>query len=152
MTNEKADAHAPDRVTIRRGTEHDAAVIAHHRTCMFRDMGRVDDNIAPALLAESARWAERAVAAGEYAAWLAYDDDAPDRILAGGGALLRIVPPYPVGAGTSGGGVAAGRSAHFVNVYVEPEARRQGLARRIMREMLAWCEAERIDEIGRAHV
>lgn len=136
-----------DNVTTRRATANDAGIIAYHRACMFRDMGRVDDAQFDKLVRASTPYFDRTLAAGEYVSWLACDAQHAETILGGAGALLRMVAPYPVGVGTPGAAIAAGRQAIIQNVYVEPVARRRGIARLLMVETLAWLDAERIDSV-----
>jgi GNAT superfamily N-acetyltransferase len=71
-----------------------------------------------------ARWLEE----GVYRGWLAERDGV---VVAGGG--LIVAPWLPNAADPSP------RRATILNVYTEPEHRRQGLARALMEVMIAWC-------------
>jgi ribosomal protein S18 acetylase RimI-like enzyme len=42
----------------------------------------------------------------------------------------------------------APRRAYILNVYVYPEHRRRGVARKLMHEMLEWCRAERFTAVA----
>src|SRR5262249_55056888 len=89
--------HPPDPmsdVTIRRATVGDAAAIARHRAEMFRDMGDLPDDLYAELVDATRAWVERAIPAGEYAAWLALPADG-DEVVAGAGVQLRPLIPRP---------------------------------------------------------
>jgi GNAT superfamily N-acetyltransferase len=127
--------------TIRQATPADAATLAHQRAAMFRDMGWVTDGEA-AQIEEAARprLAEM-IAAGEYFGWVVeISSEDGGQVVAGGGIILRRLLPRP-------GSLEGGEEAYILNVYTEPEHRRRGVARRLMRALLAWC-----DERGAARV
>ena len=123
---------------IRKAEPGDAGIIALHRTAMFRDMGLVSTaNDFEELRAASESWLASVLAANEYVGWfVTHESD----IAAGGGVLIREQFPVP-------GCHRVGRWAHVMNVYTEPAYRRRGLARRIMRTILEWCEADQIDRV-----
>src|SRR5262249_49774080 len=54
-----------------------------------------------------------------------------DEVIAGAGVQIRSLLPRPE--------TLVDREALVVNVYVMPEYRRQGLARRLMEAILDWC-------------
>jgi GNAT superfamily N-acetyltransferase len=123
--------------SIRTATTTDAAVVAHHRAAMFRDMHVVEDVAVPALEAASRDHLTRALAAGDYLGWVVEKNG---EIVAGGGLVLRRLLPRP-------GALQGGQEAYVLNVYTEPEHRRRGLARQLMQVILAWCEARHIARI-----
>ncbi len=105
---------------------------------MFRDMGLVPTEAEfEELRGASESWLASVLTTDQYVGWLVIHE--PD-IAAGGGVLIREQFPVP-------GCNRIGRWAHVMNVYTEPEYRRRGLARRIMRTILEWCEAEQIDRV-----
>jgi GNAT superfamily N-acetyltransferase len=113
----------------------DAAV--HHRRAMFRDMGYTDELALDGMSARFRPWLRQKMEAGEYLAWFALAPDAS--IAAGLGLWLMDWPPHLVGAGRVRGNI--------LNVYTEPEHRRQGLARALMQVALDWCAANRVDVV-----
>jgi hypothetical protein len=98
---------------IRGATVEDAAIIAHHRLAMFRDMGEVPSEDAGNRLRQASEKAiAAALAEGSYLGWLA--SDAAECVIAGAGVhikphLPRIVP----GAHE----IAVGAVPLVVNVY-----------------------------------
>ena len=55
-------------------------------------------------------------------------------MVAGGGIVIVPWPGYP--------GATEPRRAWILNMYTEPEFRRQGIARRILAMILDWCRGE----------
>jgi GNAT superfamily N-acetyltransferase len=138
-----------DGFHIRMATADDAAVIAHHRVSMFRDMGVLAPEWAPRLDGMTRAFVSDAIPAGEYVGWLAHPADERDRIVAGAGAQVRRVLPFPFrGPGSPpGGGIGVGRQAIVLNVYTERAFRRRGLARRLMDEAIAWARRSGIETL-----
>ena len=122
-------------IEIRRATDADAYVIAEQRVVMFRDMGSLDASIEGELLETATRRLREAIASGEYVAWLAHPTGEPQRIIGGSGVQLRPLFPRPDERGTR---VLIGREGIVLNVYVERDFRRRGLARRLMQVILDW--------------
>jgi GNAT superfamily N-acetyltransferase len=128
--------------TIRRTTESDAAVIAHHRVSMFRDMGQVPTQaLAVELLKASQAQLAALLREGSYVGWLAVG--AHDEVLAGAGAHVRPTLPRI----THEGRVATAALPLAVNVYTVPGSRRLGLARALMQAMMEWARAEGFDRL-----
>jgi GNAT superfamily N-acetyltransferase len=89
------------------------------------------------LIDASEPWPSGLLANEGYFGWLVEHEDL---VVAGGGILLRELPPTP-------GCLRLGRWAHVVNVYTEPGHRRRGLARSLMNVLLDWCAANAIDQV-----
>jgi GNAT superfamily N-acetyltransferase len=77
------------------------------------------------------RWVREKMSAGEYFGWFAIAEDGA--IAAGAGLWLMDWPPHMIGPGS--------RRGNILNVYTDPEYRRQGLARRLTETAIgrAWC-------------
>jgi GNAT superfamily N-acetyltransferase len=101
---------------------------------MFLEMGYRDHAVLDAMIAAFRPWLHRRMEAGEYLAWLAVRADGC--VVAGLGLWLMDWPPHMVGPGS--------RRGNILNVYTNPDSRRQGLARRLMKVALDWCQANRI--------
>ena len=119
---------------IRPATLTDSEIIAAHRRAMFFEMGYRDEAVLDAMIVAFRPWLKAKMEAGEYLAWLAIAADGS--IAAGLGLWLMDWPPHMVGPGSKRGNI--------LNVYTNPESRRQGLARRLMVVALDWCRANRI--------
>jgi GNAT superfamily N-acetyltransferase len=120
---------------VRRATDADVKTVAQHRVLMFRDMGLVDPSLEEELLTVAVVHIRAAMKSGEFVGWVAHPHGRAEEIVAGGGVQLRRLLPRPQEGGKR---VLIGREAVILNVYVEREFRRRGLARRIMDEIIAW--------------
>lgn len=107
----------------------DLAVLVRHRGSMFRAMGYRDETALAAMEAAFERWIAIRIGRGEYLAWLA--DDSTGSPVAGAGVWLMDWLPHMVGPGAP--------RANIVNVFVEPEWRRRGIARELMNTVLEAC-------------
>ena len=122
-----------DAYVIRQATAADAPIIVHHRRAMFTDMELGDSKDLDAMEATFAPFVTRALGNGSYRGWLAETDGG--RVVAGGGLIVHEWPARP-------GHPSDPRRAYILNVYTEPDHRKQGLARRIVTAIIAWCRAE----------
>jgi GNAT superfamily N-acetyltransferase len=128
-----------DDYAIRLATVMDAPIIVHHRRAMFTDIGLGDSKDLDAMEATFAPYVTRALGDGSYRGWLAETEDR--RVVAGGGLIVHEWPARP-------GNPSDPRRAYILNVYTEPDHRKQGLARRIMTVILAWCRAEGLKAVS----
>ncbi|MBI1816330.1 MAG: GNAT family N-acetyltransferase [Deltaproteobacteria bacterium] len=105
---------------------------------MLRDMGTLPQRDLPALEVSSREYFAAALVTGEYCGWLI---EAKERVVAGGGLILRRLLPRPDCIG-------GGDEAHIFNMYTEPDHRRCGYARALMETMLVWCRAHDIKRVS----
>ena len=119
---------------IRQATVSDAPIIARHRVRMFQDMAELEPDEAALVESASGTRLVAQLASGEYVGWLA---ETRGETVAGAGVLLHQY--YPTRANPRGR-----PTAYILNVYTEPEHRRQGLAHQLISEILAWCRANDI--------
>jgi GNAT superfamily N-acetyltransferase len=130
-------------LSIRLATPDDAVIVARHRVGMSRDMGRVkNDRQAAQLLAVSTAVLATALGDGSYVGWLASNDDG--RVVGGVGVHLKPQLPRISPDGKS---VSTARVPLVVNVYTEPDARRRGVARELMRALMDWAKIEGCDRV-----
>jgi GNAT superfamily N-acetyltransferase len=127
-----------ERWTIRRATPDDVGIIAEHRARMFQDTGRLDGERAAAMIEQLTPMMRPMLARGEYNGWLVVAEDGA--IVGGAGVQIRTLLPRPE--------TDVAREALVVNVYVEPDYRRQGLARRLMEAILAWSREQGIERVS----
>lgn len=134
-------------ITIREVELGDLETVAAHRAAMFLDMGRATPDTLEQLKAETRQYLREAIPQGEYIGWLAGPQSEPGRIVAGAGVQVRRVLPFPFKRFDGSTHVAWGSQAVVINVYTEPAFRRQGYARRLMQEVLAWAGAVELESL-----
>jgi ribosomal protein S18 acetylase RimI-like enzyme len=118
---------------VREATSADIPRLAQHRVSMFRDMDELltsGDELARAMEA----YLREAMPRREYLAWIADVVGPSRRAIGGAGAQLRPIPPRPL---TPAGDLELGPEAIVLNVYVEPDWRRRGVARALVRTVLS---------------
>lgn len=118
-------------ITIREARTEELDLILHHRRSMFRDMGEGTVEELDRMVEVARPWLARALADGSYRHWLA--NDSTGRVAGGGGVLLCPWPANPHDP--------CSQRAVILNVYTEPDFRRQGVARDVMAVILAWIKA-----------
>lgn len=99
----------------------DLDAICAHREAMFRDSGRTEE-VLRAMAAPFRSWLAPRLASGEYFGHVLADHG---RTIAGIGLMLIDWPPHPAHPDQ-------GYRGYVLNVYVEPEYRRRGIARKLM--------------------
>lgn len=114
---------------IRLATESDAAMIARQRVQMFQDNELVPVGTWEQLERDSAQWTARKLREGSYIGWLVEENavgslnDEP-RVIGGAGVWFMEWPPHWIHPEPMRG--------YLLNVYVIPEARRRGLAKKLV--------------------
>ena len=107
---------------VRAVTPQDRDLICRHREEMFRDAGTADADLA-VMTQHFARWLKPRLANGTYFGFILTTADGEPA--AGVGLMLIDWPPHPLHTTTD-------RRGYVLNLFVEPEHRRRGLARRLM--------------------
>lgn len=130
-------------VRIRLATSNDAEVIGYHRARMFQDMGQIPAHLYDAFRQRSQERVREMLKSGEYVGWLASPVSTPEKIIAGAGVQLRMVLPHPA----TNEAFAEGSQAIIINVYTEPEWRRQGLGEKLTKEIIGWSRQQKIDRL-----
>ncbi len=129
---------------IRRATVLDVEALSRHRSQMWLAMKDILPESYDEMYRLGIDYFREAVPAGSYLGWVVAPVSDPATIVGGGGLLLRRVAPYPDGRG---GVSKSDQQAHILNVFVEPQYRRLGLARFIMETILDWCRQEEIGSV-----
>jgi GNAT superfamily N-acetyltransferase len=127
-----------ESLTIRRATTDDASIVAEHRARMFLDMDRIDGARTATMIEQLTPMLRPMLASGEYHGWFVTAED--ETIVAGAGVQIRRLLPRPE--------TEVAREALVVNVYVQPDYRRQGLARRLMEEILGWSREQGVERVS----
>jgi len=118
-------------IRVREAGVEDLKHIVHHRRAMFEEMGHQDGSALDRMDELSREYFSEALRTGGYRAWLAEEPNG--RVVGGGGIVIAAWPGYP--------GENRMERAWILNMYTEPEARRCGVARRLMEAMIEWCRA-----------
>ncbi len=121
---------------IREATAADVDIIVHHRRSMFADMGKSSERGREAMARTAHPMIEAALKDGSYRGWLVEIDG---RVIAGGGVHIVPFQPTPM--------YPDPRRAWILNVYTEPEFRRQGFARLVLETILMWCRKEGLKRV-----
>ena len=118
-------------ILLRPATSEDVPELLLHRRGMYEAMGYTDDKALAGMMKTSEPYLREAMANGTLHAWVA---EAEGRVIGGG--LIIVSPwlshPYDQEC----------RRATVLNMYVDPEFRRQGIARKLMQTMIAWCRKQ----------
>ena len=115
---------------IRPATIEDLPHLLHHRRSMYQAMGHTDSAMLDEVVRISTLYFTDAIPSGRYCGWLA---EAESRVVGGGGIVLNDWPAHPR--------ESFPRRAWILNMFVESEFRRRGIARRLMDTMIEWCRA-----------
>jgi GNAT superfamily N-acetyltransferase len=121
---------APE-IFIRPATLADVAELLLHRRGMYEAMGYTDATALAGMMKTSEPYLREAMTNGTLHAWVAENEG---RVIGGG---LVIVSPW-----LSHPYDQECRRATVLNMYVDPGFRRQGIARRLMQAMIAWCREQ----------
>jgi GNAT superfamily N-acetyltransferase len=121
-------------IVIRAALPSEARQIVAHRRAMFAAMGADDPARLEAMSAAFAPWVAQKLASGEYVAWFAQSPTG--EIIGGTGVWVMDWPPHILDTSP--------RRGNLLNVYVEPEHRRRGVARALVLAALDWCRSQRL--------
>jgi len=125
-------------ITIRIATVADIPTLLRHRRLMWWDMGRRDEAALDLMQEAAGEYFATEVADGSYRGFLAVDGTGV--AIGGGGIVISHWPAIP--------GQRRPHRAMILNVYVEREHRRRGVARALMEAMIAWCRENGFASVG----
>ncbi len=121
---------------LRDASTEDIPLLLRHRRLMFESMGFVDQAINDAMDVETATYLSQAIPNGDYRGWVA--TTAKGVTVGGIGLILIQLAPSPRNL--------RGRCAYLLNLYVEPEYRKRGIARALVERTIAWTREQGIVE------
>jgi ribosomal protein S18 acetylase RimI-like enzyme len=107
---------------VRELSENDVELVCLHREEMFRNAGRSEE-VLQVMTQHFRDWLRPRLSARTYFGFVVCDNGQP---IAGIGLMLIDWPPHPSHPTTD-------KRGYVLNLYVEPEHRRRGLARELMR-------------------
>jgi GNAT superfamily N-acetyltransferase len=118
-------------VDIRKAVPADIPEILRQRRRMYEDMDYHDPTALSEMTKLSADYLKGALVDDSFHAWLACHQARP---VAGGAVIISpwLAHPYDLEC----------RRATILNVYTDPQYRRQGIARKLMHAMIDWCKRE----------
>lgn len=107
---------------LRNLTEQDLELVCRHRAEMFRDAGCAEATL-DTMTAHFRTWLRPRLSDGSYFGFVLSDGNA---LVGGIGLMLIDWPPHPLHP-------ALDKRGYVLNVYIEPDYRKRGLARELMR-------------------
>jgi GNAT superfamily N-acetyltransferase len=131
VTTIAVERKSEENMKLRHAGVADLETVMHHRRCMFREMGFLDEAALDAMEATSAPFIKTGLADGSYRGWLLENEDG---VVAGGGLQIVGYPSSPHDPRPL--------RAFILNMFTEPEHRGQGLAGAIMEAIIAWCREQ----------
>lgn len=106
-------------LSTRPATLEDAPLLTAHRHAMFAEMGEATADALGTMSLHFAPWVRRMISEGKYLGWIVESDGKP---VASTGLYLLEWPPHPLDPSNDHRG-------YILNIYIDPEHRRQGLAK-----------------------
>ena len=125
-------AYYTEMTRIRTAAIGDLPHLLHHRRAMYESMGHTDEAMLDEVLRVSELYFRIALPNGRYRGYLAETEEG--RVVGGGGIVINDWPAHPR--------ETMPLRVWILNMYVEPEFRRLGIAKRLMEAMVGWCRAE----------
>ncbi len=126
----------------RPATANDAALISAHRKAMFLAMGRTRESVLESMSANFTPWVTRMIIEGKYTGWITEDSSqTPPRPIASAGLMVLDWPPHPLDPTSEHRG-------YMLNVFVDPDYRKRGLAHSLVDRCLAEARRRRIRVIA----
>jgi len=113
---------------IRPATSADIPEILRQRRAMYEAMDYKDEDALSAMLSTCKPYLTAAIENHTFQCWLALENG---HAIGGGAILINPWPSHPYDLEC--------RRATILNVYVDSQFRRKGVARRLMRTMIDWC-------------
>ena len=118
-------------ISIREARVDEIPEILGQRRGMYEDMGYKDADALSAMLSSCEPYLTAALMNSSFRCWMALEGE---RVVARGAVLISPWPSHPYDLEC--------RRATILNVYVYPEFRRKGIARRLTQTMIGWCREQ----------
>jgi len=120
--------------TTRTATLADAALVTAHRRAMFNSMPNPNEEVLGTMSRAFEPWVRERIGEGRYLGWIAEENL---RVAGSAGLLIVDWPPHPFHPDAS-------QRGYLLNVYVDPEFRKRGLAHELIEKCLAEAHARGI--------
>jgi GNAT superfamily N-acetyltransferase len=121
-----AVAYTEPMPTTRTATQADAGLITAHRRAMFASMPNPQDAILDTMSRAFEPWVKTRIAEGKYLGWIVEEGG---RVAGSAGLMIVDWPPHTLHPESS-------QRGYLLNVYVEPEFRKRGLAHGLIERCL----------------
>jgi GNAT superfamily N-acetyltransferase len=116
-----------EKIVYRRATLNDVAALVDYRVRFLNELhSHVEDDETKLIRESLHRYFTRSIPSGEFIAWIA---ELNGKIVATSGMVIWQKPAIY-------GGVESGRLGYLLNFYTVPEARRKGIATRLLKELI----------------
>ncbi len=125
-------------IAIRVATTSDIPILLRHRRLMWWEMGRRDESALDLMETAAREYFSKAVPDGSYHGLLAVN---PVGETIGGGGI--VISPWPGVVGQR-----APKRAMILNLYVERDHRRRGVASELMKAMILWCRQHSFSSVA----
>jgi GNAT superfamily N-acetyltransferase len=122
---------------IRPACKADIQALVALRRALFESMGYDDPVLLDRMAEASARYFAVSLPRGEFRAWVA---EADGDIVASGGLVIHSVPPTAYNL--------AGQEGYIMNMYTQPQWRRQGIGTAILRAILDYLREQGISLVS----
>jgi GNAT superfamily N-acetyltransferase len=114
-------------IVYRRATLNDVSALVDYRVRFLNELySHVDDYSTKVVRESLLRYFTKAIPSGDFVAWVAELDE---KVIATSGMVVWQIPAIY-------GGVESGRLGYLLNFYTIPEARRKGIATRLLNELI----------------
>ncbi len=110
---------------------------------MFEDMEELSVDASEILRVKAMERLTDWLTTGTYLGWLATPFDQPECVVGGAGVQCQSILPRPLGKSR----ISGGRQAIIINVFVEPQWRRRGIATQLIKEIIGWSKTENVDRL-----
>ncbi|MHB0871336.1 MAG: GNAT family N-acetyltransferase [Chloroflexota bacterium] len=124
-------------LTLREASPKDIPALVRHRRLMFESMGFQDEKRNDAMEESVFGYLAEAMPGGSYRGWVA--TTAEGEIVAGLGLQVIGLPSHPRNL--------TGRYSYLMSLYVEPDYRQQGIARKLIESAITWSREQGIPEV-----
>ncbi len=137
MRNATTEKKSPE-YSIRRATLEDRNAIVSQRRGMLEELRNGDITLLDTTVTAFEQWMIPRMKSGEYLGWLAVSPEG--QVVAGIGLWLQEWPPSLRSKSVLRG--------YILNVYTDPDHRKQGLARRLTQTALDYCRSRGIELVA----
>jgi GNAT superfamily N-acetyltransferase len=120
--------------TIRAAETADAPLITAHRRAMFLSMPNANETVLDTMASHFEPWVRERLSDGRYLGWVIEEGN---RAVASAGLIILDWPPHALHP-------VSDTRAYMLNVFVEPQFRKRGLAHQLLERCMAEARQRQI--------